>query len=190
MKKESESKPEIFIMVDVETSGTIPSDYSMLSLGAVVIGHHQPPFQKDFYCEIKPLKGAQVDPGAMAVNKLELDALKVTGSDPGIAMERFRAFVVRVANPDVVRPVMVSNGTFDYMWVTWYFHHFGVQSPFGPNSLDMKSAHFGRTRCKWSQTRGSILGKLYAPDIERVNQHNALDDALYQAEIFERMLSK
>ncbi len=182
------TKPEIYVMVDVETSGSIPGDYSLLSLGAVVVGQHRPPFQKDFYCEMKPLPKAGVDLEAMKVNGLDIDMLKVTGSDPTVALERLRNFVVKVANPEVVSPVMVSNGTFDYMWVTWYFKHFGVRSPFGPNSLDMKSLHFGRARCKWSQTRGAIIGKIYASDIENKNKHNALDDALYQAEIFERML--
>jgi ribonuclease T len=189
MGQPDQSKPEIFFMVDVETSGPVPSDYSMLSIGAVVVGQHRPPFHKSFYAELKPLEGAKVMPEAMAVNKLNIDILTLSGQWPQQVMKDFREWVLKIAPPDVVRAVMVSMGTFDYMFVHWYFWHFDVRSPFTVNTLDMKSAYFGRERCRWSQTTSSSMRAKH-PDwvSDFKHTHNALDDAIEQAERFKRML--
>lgn len=188
MSQPDQSKPEVFIMVDIECSGPIPGDYSMLSLGAVVVGQHTPPFFKAFYSELQPLVGASVEAEAMVVNKLDIEKLRLTGIDPARAMQEFRDWVIRVANPEVVRPVMVSEGTFDYMWVRWYFYHFGVRSPFGPNSLDTKSMYFGKYPVRWSQTTSkSILAAHPEWGSKFPHNHNALDDAIEQAERFQRM---
>lgn len=180
-------KPEVFIMIDVETSGPIPGsdEYSMLSLGAVVVGQHTPPYHRSFYAEIQPY-GPKVDPGAMAVNKLDIERLKREGVTPDGTMVCLREWVLGVANPELFRPVMVSQGTSDFMWVQWYFHHFEVRSPFDMNSVDMKSMHFQKTKCRWSQTAMRIM-KTHYPDNPFTNTHNALDDAISQAEIFHRI---
>ena len=44
-------KSEIYISVDVEASGPIPGEYSLLSIGACLVG--QP--DQSFYVELKPL---------------------------------------------------------------------------------------------------------------------------------------
>lgn len=45
------TKEEAYISVDIEASGPIPGEYSMLSLGACVVGDTA----KTFYREIKPI---------------------------------------------------------------------------------------------------------------------------------------
>ena len=42
---------EIYISVDVEASGPIPGEYSMLSIGSCVVGQTG----QSFYVELKPL---------------------------------------------------------------------------------------------------------------------------------------
>ena len=44
---------EILISVDIEASGPIPGEYSMLALGACVVGAPE----QSFYVELKPLHG-------------------------------------------------------------------------------------------------------------------------------------
>ena len=63
-----------YISVDVETSGATPGKYSMLSLGACVVGDTG----KQFYREIKPLNH-NYDPEAMKVACLGLKCLKDLG---------------------------------------------------------------------------------------------------------------
>ena len=42
------------MMVDIESNGPIPGDYSMISLGAVVVGEQ---LDETFYGHIKPISG-------------------------------------------------------------------------------------------------------------------------------------
>jgi len=185
-----ESKPDVFFMVDIEASGPIPGDYSMLSLGAVIVGQHTPPYHKSFYVEIKPLPGAKDELEAMRVNGLDLSELEREGLDPNLAMTKFRQWVIEQADPNIMRPVMVSNGTFDYMFVTWYFHHFHVRSPFTVNSLDCKSFYLGMNRTvRWGQTSARSIKARHPEWFSNAQKHNhnALDDALGQAEWFHKM---
>jgi hypothetical protein len=41
-----------YVMVDVESDGPIPGDYSMVSFGAVVV---EPGLEKRFYGELRPI---------------------------------------------------------------------------------------------------------------------------------------
>jgi len=53
------SKSVNFISVDIECSGPIPGEYSMLSLGACVVGHEDNN-NYTFYIEMKPLSNNYV----------------------------------------------------------------------------------------------------------------------------------
>jgi len=60
---------EIYISVDVEASGPIPGEYSLLSIGACLVG--QP--DQSFYVELKPLNDNFFEK-AMDVTGLSLGA--------------------------------------------------------------------------------------------------------------------
>ena len=62
---------ELYVSVDVEASGPIPEKFSLLSIGACVVGHPD----QSFYSEIKPLNDAFITE-AMDVNKLSMEELK------------------------------------------------------------------------------------------------------------------
>ncbi len=87
---------EIYISVDVETSGPIPGEYSVLSIGACVVGD----ISKTFYREIKPVSDKFV-PEAVEVNGLSLQKLKETGTEPAVAMRDFGDWVGSVSNGDL-----------------------------------------------------------------------------------------
>ena len=80
--------PDCYISVDVEAAGPIPGTYSLLSIGACVVGN---PGQS-FYSELKPISGAFVAK-AMAVHGLSLETLKQTGEAPATAMARTMATI-------------------------------------------------------------------------------------------------
>jgi len=63
---------------------------------------------------------------------------------------------------------------------------FGVDNPFGFSGLDIKSYYMGLKGVRWSETTSSQLPDEFLPD--RPQTHNALDDAIAQASIFERLL--
>ena len=78
------SKAECFISVDVEASGPIPAEYSLLALGACVVGRRD----EGFYVELKPLNSKAV-PDALKVTGLDMAELDRTGERPHEAMQRF-----------------------------------------------------------------------------------------------------
>ncbi|MBI4066586.1 3'-5' exonuclease, partial [Candidatus Gottesmanbacteria bacterium] len=106
--------PECYISVDVEAAGPIPWTYSLLSIGACVVGSPE----QSFYSELVPINDAFVAE-AMVVHGFSLEKLKQAGEAPAAAMARFEQWILQVS--DGGRPVFVAfNATFDWMFVHWY----------------------------------------------------------------------
>lgn len=172
---------EVYISVDIESSGPIPGEYSMLSLGACVVGE----VPKTFYREIKPITDNYL-PEAIEACGLSLEKLNQTGSEPATAMREFESWIKEVSNND--RPVFVAfNATFDWMFVAYYFHKFIGRNPFGISGLDIKAYYMGKFGTSWGETSKKRMDKSILP-VGHEHTHNALDDAVEQAEIFKRIL--
>src|SRR5688500_6528738 len=82
---------EAYISVDVETSGAIPGEYSLLSLGAYLVGSAT----VTFYIELQPITDKFV-PEAVKVGGLALDQLKERGVTPANAMRQFHDWINEV----------------------------------------------------------------------------------------------
>lgn len=171
---------ECFVSVDVETAGPIPGFHSLLSLGACIVGQTA----KQFYAELKPQTPHFV-PEAVAVSGLDLAKLELSGEDPTAVMARLRDWAQAAAGSSPL--VFVGfNAGFDWAFVNWHFHtHLGA-NPFGFAPLDIKSYYMGFAGCSWRETKSSKLPSQFqvAPEVK----HNALSDAVAQAESFARML--
>jgi DNA polymerase III epsilon subunit-like protein len=166
------------ISVDVEASGPIPGEYSLLSLGACVVGDTK----RNFYCEFVPLNENFL-PEAMATCDLSLAELRWRGTPPAEAMEQFAQWIKQTANG--AWPVFVGfNAPFDWSFVNYYFIKFRGPggNPFGHTALDIKSYYMGATGGSWKDTAMRNI----TPD--QPLAHNALQDAIQQAEIMERLL--
>ncbi len=173
-------KIECYISVDIETSGPVPGIYSMLSLGACLVGMPE----HTFYAELCPVTANAV-PEALSVSGFTLDQLTRTGRDPREVMGAFRDWVQAVSIGKV--PVFVGfNASFDWSFVNWYFHVFLGENPFGLDALDIKAYYMGFSGCYWRETTSSQLPQQFQP-IHRPT-HNALDDAIAQAQIFKKLL--
>lgn len=174
---------EIFISVDIEAAGPIPSQYALLSIGACTI--RKP--RKTFYVELVPDK-VQVDPGAMQIHGLSLDSLYREGLSPEDALHRFSAWLVEVLPPGRA-PLMVGfNSPFDWMFINDYFIRYLKNNPFGHSTIDIKAVYMGASGKSWAETSGQHLHSLY--DSGNQLSHNALDDAVSQAVIFEGILKE
>lgn len=172
---------EVFISVDVETSGPIPGEYSLLSIGACVVGDSE----THFYREITPTTDKFV-PEALAVSKLDLGNLKQSGTQPTDAMAEFKGWIELSVRGGT--PVFVGfNAPFDWSFVAYYFHRYLGENPFGFSALDIKAFFMGATGCSWADTRSSRIAKFLHIDSEL--SHNALEDALAQAVLFEKVLA-
>lgn len=177
----SDGREEILISVDVETAGPIPGEYSMLSIGACLVSDPT----RTFACELKPINDNAV-PEALAVSGLSLDHLARTGLAPADAMSAFATWVQDVTGS--AEPVFVGfNAPFDWSFVNYYFHRYTGANPFGFTALDIKALWMGITGCRWADTRSSSIAR--AVETRLVGDHDALHDALYQADLLRLMLS-
>lgn len=176
------AKSEVYISVDIEASGPIPGEYSMLSLGACVVGD----LSKTFYKEFKPISDKYLAE-AIQVSGLSLEKLKKTGIAPERAMAEFEDWIRQVSGDDR-RPVFVGfNATFDWMFTAYYFHRFLGRNPFRISGLDIKSYYMGKFGTTWGDTAKSSMNKKFLSG--KKHTHNALDDAIEQAEIFRKIVN-
>lgn len=173
-------KPETYLSVDIEASGPIPGEFSLLSIGACVVDQTS----QTFYAELKPIN-ANFIKRALEVNQLSLEKLKLEGEEPAQAMARFAQWIKTVTGEN--RPVFVGfNATFDWLFIHWYFIKFLGCDPFGISGLDIKAYFMGKHKLYWRETVKKKVRALYPP--QTAHTHNALDDAKEQAEIFVQML--
>ncbi len=174
------TRGEVYISVDIETAGPVPGEYSMVSLGACLVDNST----EQFYIELKPINDNNI-PEALKVSGLTFEKLTATGINPAEAMSSFQNWVHRVT--DNQRAVFVGfNASFDWSFVNWYFHVFLGKNPFGIGALDIKSYYMGLSGCLWQETTSSQLPLSFQPSHRQ--SHNALDDAIAQAEIFKKLL--
>ncbi len=183
MTRHPGSRCEIYISVDIETSGPNPSDYDLLSIGACLV--HD--LDRGFYVELQPVTGRAV-PEALAISGLSMDALAKNGVPPVEAMARFESWVTEVA-PVSCHPIFVAlNAPFDWMFVNDYFHRTLGRDPFGHSALDIKAFYMGMTGVPWAQTSMEVLAARYLEGRELA--HNALQDARDQGELFAAILQE
>ena len=102
--------------------------------------------------------------------------------EPLQAMAEFEMWVKAACMGDAM-PVFVGlNAPFDWSFVNYYFHRFCGSNPFGFTALDIKAYYMGVTGSSWRDTRSSAMS-IRLNCIQSGN-HNALHDAIYQAELF------
>jgi hypothetical protein len=155
-----------YIMVDVETDGPIPGDYSMISFGAVLVDEQ---LNKSFYGQLKPISEKFV-PEALAVSGLTRDQTN-SFDDPKTVMQNFAGWLQEVS-PN--RPSFISdNNGFDWMFICWYFHHFTGSNPFGHSSSNLGSLYKGLVKDTFQNFKH--LRKT-------AHTHNPVDDARGNAE--------
>lgn len=189
-----------YISVDIEASGPTPGKYSMLSLGACIVGD----ISKQFYKELKPLnknfvteamkKGclglkcldnmkhfSKYNPKSEKFNPtLVLELLNEKGEEPKKVMIDFADWAIK--NTKGFRPVEAAAPIkFDGMFTAWYFDNFYGKNPFGHSGEDINSFYRGIKR----DVNVSIHElKIFSKNLS----HNALQDAISHAKSFEKIL--
>jgi hypothetical protein len=188
--------PDIYISGDIEADGPIPGRFSMLAFGLVVAatfdGRVFTPrnsSQQTFYRELKPIS-EDYEPAALKAARLDREALVRDGAEPAAAMRDAAGWVAaRAAEAGGARPVLVGYPVvFDWMFIHWYFLRYAGESPFGfSGALDIKTIYQQK-----AQVTLDLAGRNDLPDELRASHphtHNALDDAIEQAEIFARLFT-
>jgi len=174
---------EIYISVDIETSGPNPGNYAILSIGACTITEPK----KSFYIELKPDAEGFL-PESLAISGLSLKTLKETGSHPKDAMLKFSQWIKNVV-PEGSQPVFTAfNAPFDWMFINDYFHRYLGYNPFGHKALDIKALYMGLRKTNWLETSYHAIIKETGHKIAL--SHHALEDAIMQAKIFKILLDE
>ena len=160
-----------FIVCDVEADGPIPSKYSMVSFGAVVV---EPSLSKTFYGEVKPVSDLWI-PEALAVSNITREQ-HLTFNDPAVVMPKFAEWANSVSKG---RPVFVSdNPCFDWMFMCYYLHMYAGKNPFGFSGRRIGDMYSGLTKnayAKWKHLR------------KTTHTHHPVDDAKGNAEVLLHM---
>lgn len=156
----------MYVMVDIEADGPIPGDYSMVSLGAVIV---EPSLGNTFYGQFKPISDKWIP-----------EALKVSGHSREetlkfpFASDTMRKFETWVRTNGGQRPLFISdNNGFDWMFVCWYFYHFLGVNPFGHSSTNLGSLYKGLDKSAYSNFKHLRKTK---------HTHHPVDDAKGNAE--------
>jgi hypothetical protein len=160
-----------YIMVDVETDGPIPGDYSMVSFGAVLV---DPALDKVFFGQLRPIAERYI-PEALAVSGYTREET-LTFADPVQVMTDFKQWIVEVSTD---KPIFISdNNGFDWMFICWYFHHFIGENPFGYSSQNLGSLYKGLVKDTFKSFRHLR---------ETKHIHHPVDDAIGNAEALLKM---
>ncbi len=160
-----------YIMVDVEADGPIPGDYSIISVGAVLVNEA---LNTTFYAQIKPISEQYV-PQALAVSGHTREQTLLF-DEPKVAMANFKNWIETHCKD---RPIFISdNNGFDWMFVCWYFHHFLGSNPFGFSSQNLGSLYKGLVRDTF---------KNFKHLRQTAHTHHPVDDAKGNAEALLQM---
>ena len=161
-----------YIMVDVESDGPIPGDYSMISFGAVLVNEQ---LDQTFYGKLKPISNTFL-PEALAISGHSREET-LSFEEPEIVMARFAHWIKANAKD---RPIFISdNNGFDWMFICWYFHHFIGTNPFGFSSQNLGSLYKGLEK---------DLFKNFKYLRQTKHTHHPVDDAKGNGEAMLRMI--
>jgi hypothetical protein len=155
-----------YIIVDIESDGPYPLDFSMVNFGAVVV---EPSLAKTFYGKTRPISEKWI-PEALAISGISRDE-HLTFPDPQITMKEFIAWVDSVS---IGKPIFVSdNLAYDWMWICTYCHKFAGRNPFGYSGRRIGDLYAGMMKdvyVQWKHLRTTE------------HTHNPVDDAKGNAE--------
>jgi hypothetical protein len=190
--RSAKTRPEavdVYFSADVETDGPIPGPFSMLSFGLVFAGtfdgdtfSRPAQYTQNFYRELQPISEEfQID--ALRVNGLDRERLLREGTLPVAAMTEGAEWVKALAGGG--RPILVAYPlSFDWSFLYWYFIRFSsVGSPFNHSQcFDIKTAFAVKAHIPIASAgRKRLMPSLRS---NGVHTHNALDDAIEQAQVF------
>lgn len=157
-----------FVIVDVESDGPIPAEFSMVCFGAVLFDDA---LDESFYGKTRPIANRWV-PEALAVSGFSREQ-HLQFDDPKTVMEAFAAWLEQHSKG---RPVFVSdNVAFDWQFINYYFHRFLGRNPFGFSGRRIGDLYAGLVKdahkaTEWKQFR-----------VTR-HTHNPVEDARGNAE--------
>ena len=157
-----------YIMVDVESDGPIPVDFSMICFGAVVVDDA---LDKTFYGQLRPISEKWI-PESLQISGFTREQT-LQFDDPKEVMGKFRNWL-RSNSQDKLFFISDNNG-FDWQFINYYFHHFLGKNLFGHSSTNLGSLYKGVVK---------DTSKNFKHLRKTIHTHNPVDDVVGNAEAF------
>jgi len=155
-----------YIMVDIETDGPIPVEYSMICFGAIVVNEK---LDKRFYGQTRPISNGWIP-----------EALKISGFSREETLlfpepkETMIQFISWINENSKGKPTFISdNNGYDWQFINYYFHRFLGSNPFGYSSTNLGSLYKGLAK---------DTSKNFKHLRRTSHTHDPLDDVIGNAE--------
>lgn len=153
-------------MVDVESDGPIPGDFSMISFGAVIV---EEGLSRSFFGKLRPISENWI-PEALQVSGYTREET-LSFQDPKEVMTEFAEWINETSKSRAL--FFSDNNGFDWQFINWYFHHFIGKNPFGFSSSNLGSLYKGMVKDAF---------KNFKHLRKTAHTHNPVDDAKGNAE--------
>jgi hypothetical protein len=182
---------DIYVSIDVETTGPAPGIYSMISLGAAAFTK-QGGEVGTWSANLRELPDAIRHPDTMAFWEGQPEAWALATKNPvppDEAMHSFETWVVRLGG----KPIAAAwPAAFDFSFACWYSHRFLGHSPLGFACLDIRSLAMGLTysRGYYDLRENQIRAIRDEVDRKGLVEHRALDDAIEQGRLLCALLAR
>src|SRR5215469_8369876 len=164
-------------MIDEETMG-LPPNGALLSIGAcffdVATEQIGPTFHKTIHLATAVRDGGVMDPGTVLwwldQSEAARKAVMFNGLDIRVVLADFSAFIAEHCPDGNVRP-WGNGSTFDLTILSGAYTRSGIPTPW----------HWSKERC-FRTVRNQYASVTYDPSEKGEGAHNALTDAIFQAE--------
>ena len=151
------SNSEIYVSVDIETSGPVPGIYSLLSIGVCLVEYDA---ENALYLELQP-DSEKHDAESLAVTGLDINRLQNEGLAPEQAMLKLKDWLASLSAQHR-KPIFVGlNAPFDWSFINYYFHKHIGSNPFGFTAIDIKACYMGAMGC--ALVRNKIIAHVCTP---------------------------
>ena len=163
-----------YIMVDVETDGPIPPDYSMICFGAVIVDER---LDKKFYGQLSPISDQWISESLGVSGFTREQVLQF--EHPKDVMQKFDNWLKINGRSKLI--FISDNNGFDWQFINYYFHRFLHDNPFGYSSINLGSLYKGIVK---------DISQNFKHLRKTVHTHHPVDDVVGNAEALLYMQSE
>lgn len=179
-----------YFSVDCEFSGLNHTKYDLISIGIVEIIKQNDKFiidkNKMLYLELKPLH-REFDSNSMKINGLDFNKLYRFGLEPKNACTKINDFLS--LNEEDTAIFIGYCGVLDKIYVDQLYLAANIECPFNYEIIEISSLAIGKLGFDFGFTENDLENKLNIEKMSEDKKHNALQDAIHQAEEFVAIMS-
>ena len=174
-----------YFSIDCEFSGLDHTKYDLISIGIVEVVKQSHGFVIDkdrtLYLELKPLH-REFDKDSMKINGLNFNKLYNFGLEPKKACTEINNFLSLKKDDTAI--FIGYCGVLDKIYVDQLYLAANMKCPFNYEIIEISSLAIGKIGFEFGFTEEDLEEKLEINKMDNNNKHNALQDAIHQAEEF------